>query len=249
MQVWGSNLFLCSCLEWKILICFQVWMEGWYGSSTLTWEMTSAHCCKIRWATGLPFLCFILWTSKVTLKLTLTCVWCFPLKPPTSFPSLHNHRVNSHLICREYLWTAEASVYTIPVTLLYRTAFLFMWIKWLHFQDFIRLFWFRIFCLFVMPWQIICVGVPLWKVNSVSGVQTAQKHRPLVVRSLPREGWELLVQWNTWLEVGDSWPNAFYNSCTLMAKDDREESFLLRIGSIDVSRTHTHGDYLRSKTD
>lgn len=142
------------------------------------------------------FLCFILWTSKVTLKLTSTCVWCFPLKPPTSFPSLHNHKVNSHFICRKYLWTAEASVYTIPVTLLYRTVFLFMWIKWLHFQDFIRLFWFQIFCFLVMPWQIICVGVPLWKVNSVSGVQTAQKHRPLVVRGLPREGWELLVHWN-----------------------------------------------------
>lgn len=54
---------------------------------------------------------------------------------------------------------------------------------------------------------------------------------------------------NTWLKVCHSWPNAFYNSCTLMAKDYREESFLLRIGGVDVSRAHTRGHYLQSKTD
>lgn len=61
--------------------------------------------------------------------------------------------------------------------------------------------------------------------------------------TLWRKKWDYFV---TWFEVGHSWPNTFYNSCTLMAKDYWEESFLLRIGGIDVSRAHACGDYLNS---
>lgn len=84
------------------------------------------------------------------------------------------------------------------------------------------------------------------RVFKVSELPTEVRERTqteLALFALWCEEWDYFV---TWFEVGHSWPNAFYNSCTLMAEDYREESFLLRIGGIDVSRAHARGDDLNS---
>lgn len=92
----------------------------------------------------------------------------------------------------------------------------------------------------------LLINIGAFKVPEFPAEVCKRAQTELALFTLWCKKWDYFV---TWLEVQDSWPNAFYNSCTLMAEDDWEESFLLRIGSVDVSRTHTHGDYLQSKTD